>query len=311
MRMECSGMSKVLQGIGIFVAMFAVAFLAAPLLDSSSDSPLSGSFDQSGSLLLLVIVLAIAIAVPIARSAFWKFRGDIGGIQGNLKLAERELVKILGDNWDQGGRQGKVKERSEWAAMAHPTIVHTLKDDELAKLAAEPGKWSPMVQPSITLIYQEGYRSVAHEAFELNKDDMKNRGAAMGKASMTAALLRELYQGNAGGAVKKVLHEYKIGNTPFVAPGIRELLDFDKFDADKKEFPKDHKPVNGIMLTLAVEHGKFPKELILMDKGVPYRGWEVIRKLTEPAPPEGWDIPKTPADISMLRLWWKWLTWWD
>ena len=135
----------------------------------------------------------------------------------------------------------------------------------------------------------------------------------MGKATMTAILLREMYQGSTGRAVKKIIHEFKAGGTPFVAPGLRQLLAFDKFDTEKKEFPEDHKPVDWIMLCLAVEHGKFPKELRLVDSGKLFQGWMVIKKLTEPAPPaENWtSIPDTPADISMTRLWWKWLTWWE
>ena len=303
-------MSKELKAFGIFAAMIALPILADNLLNSRPDIRLFRGFDWSWVWLLLVIVLVVAM--PIAWNAFWKFKEDIEGIQGNLKLAERELVKFLGDNWDQAGRIGKVKERAEWAAMAHPTIVHNLKGEEQAKLAEDLAKWSPLAQPSVFhLYYKEGYRTVAHEAFDLNKADMAGRGTAMGKVSMTAILLRELYQGSPGRALKKISHEFKSGNTPFIPPGIRELLAFDKFDMEKKEFPKDHGAVDWIMLTLAVEHGKFPKELILMDKGTAFRGWEVIKKLTEPLPPEGWDIPEKPASISMLRLWWKWLTWWE
>jgi hypothetical protein len=302
-------MSKGWKAFLIFAAMIALPILADNLLNSRPDIRLFVSLEWSAVWLLLLIFLVGAF--PVGWNAFWKFKEDIEGIQGNLKLAERELTKFLADNWDQAGRQAKVKERAEWASMAHPIIVHTLKGEELAKLAEDPAKWSPLAQPSIKQVYNEGFRTVAHEAFDLNKADMAGRGTAMGKVSMTAILLRELYQGSPGRALKKISHEFKAGNTPFIPPGIRELLAFDKFDMEKQEFPKDHGAVGWIMLTLAVEHGKFPRELILMDKGTAFRGWEVIKKLTEPLPPEGWDIPEKPASISMLRLWWKWLTWWE
>ena len=184
-------------------------------------------------------------------------------------------------------------------------------------MAEDPGKWSPLAQPMktvgpplVTQACPEAFGDLAQQAFELNKGDMSGRGAAMSKATMTAILLRDLYQGSPGRAKKKISHEFKNKAEPFIAPGVRQLLDFDKFDKQTNEFPGDS-GVDWLMLTLAVEHGKYPKELILMDKGTPFRGWEVIKKLTEPLPPEGWDIPEKPADISMLKLWWKWLTWWE
>ncbi len=109
-------MSKGLKAAGIFAAMIALPILADNLLNRRPDIRLFQSFDWAWVLLLVVIFLAVAI--PVAVKAFWKFEEDIQGIQGNLKLAERELVKLLGDNFDQAGRHGKVKERAEWNAMA-------------------------------------------------------------------------------------------------------------------------------------------------------------------------------------------------
>ena len=302
-RMERIHMPKGLKAALIFAAMIALPILADNLLNRRPDIRLFQSFEWSG-VLLLVLVFAV-VAIPVVIKAFWKFEENIQGIQGNLRLAERELTKFLSDNWDQAGRQGKVKERAEWAAMAHPTIVHTIKGD-LSSLAEGPPKWSPLAQPSIVQTFNEGYRTVAHEAFELNRADMAGRGAAMTKAAMTAVLLRELYQGSPGRAQKKVSGEINGGGSPFIAPGIRELIGFDKFDPDKKAFAEGA-GINWLMLTLAVKQGQFPKELILIDKGEVLRGWAVIKKLTEPRPPAGWDIPKPPAPISMRRLWIEWL----
>lgn len=327
-RMERIHMPKGLKAAVIFAAMIALPILADNLLSRRPDIRLFHSFEWSGVLLVLFMIL-LALSV-VGWFNFWKFKDDIEGIQGNLKLAERELTKILADYWDQKGRIGKVRERAEWAAMANPaifpTVFHILKDDneKLVALAQEPSKWSHLAQPlmpqaSMPLpqapqAYPEAFGALAQQAFELAKTDMSNRGTAIGKATMTAILLREMYQGSAGRAVKKITHEFKIGGTPFIAPGLRQLLAFDKFDTDKKEFPGDHNPVDWIMLSLAVEHGKFPKELRFVDGGKLFQGWMVIKKLTEPAPPasEDWTaIPDTPADISMTRLWWKWLTWWE
>ena len=320
-RMERILMSKELKAIAIFAGMIALPIVADNLISRKPDIRLFGGFEWAWALVPIVILCAVAI--PLVIQAFWKFEEEIQGIQGNLKLAERELTKFLADNWDQGGRLGKVKERAEWAAMAHPTINHTVRGD-LSSLPGEAAKWNPLVQSSIAQTFNEGYLTVAHEACELNRADMAGRGTAMGKATMTAVLLRELYQGSPGRAQKKVSGELKSGGTPFVAPGVRELLDFDSYDksnADKEKwgFPKDNKAVNWLMLTLAVKQGQFPKELVLVDKGTPtpegtpthFRGWEVIKKLTEPGSKKDWDIPKPPEPITMWRLWVEWLFTWE
>ena len=308
-------MSKTLKGIGIFAGMVALPLLAHGLISKRPDT-LLGTVEWVWAVPPGTLLLAIGIAVAIR--AFWKFEEDIQGIQGNLKLAERELTKILADNWDQAGRKGKVEERAQWAAMAHPTVVHIIKNADGTPVSMDPGKWSPLMQPSISQTYDAGYRTVAHEAFDLNKADMSSRGAAMGKATMTAVLLRELYQGSPGRALKKIWGEFKLKNDPFIAPGIRELLNYDNFAKHKgaDAFPKDHECVNWLMLELAVKEGKFPKELVLVDKGTltaegkPTRfvGWEVIKKLTEPGSKDDWKMPDPHTEISMRRLYLKWLS---
>ncbi len=109
----------------------------------------------------------------------------------------------------------------------------------------------------------------------------------MGKASMTAVLLRELYQGSPGRAQKKVAGEIKGGGTPFVAPGIRELIGFDMFDAMKgRRFPRRRR----CQLAYADpgrEAGTVPQGAYTRRQGrarAASRGWEVIKKLTEPGP---------------------------
>jgi hypothetical protein len=313
--MERIHMSKGLKAFGIFAGMVALPLLVHGFIAKKPDKLLSGALDWSWVLVPIVLLLVV-FAIVFAVRDFWKFEGNIQGIQGNLKLAERELTKLLADNWDQAGRKGKVEERAQWAAMAHPTVIHVLKGADGTTPAVPPAVWSPLTQPSIALTFNENYRTVAHEAFELNHQDMKGRGAAMGKATMTAVLLRELYQGSPGRAIKKIVGEFKGGSTPFIAPGVRELLDFDKFDKSKNAFAEDHKPVNWLMLTLAVKQGQFPKELVLIDKGTltpegkptRFKGWEVIKKLTEPGSKEDWDIPKPEAPVSMWKIWREWQT---
>lgn len=308
-------MSQMLKAGGIFAAMIAIPLLADNVISKRPDIVLYGAFAWFwvlAPLILLLVFILPVFGIVFTVKAFWKFEEAIQDIQGNLKLAERELTKFLADNWDQAGRKGKVEERAQWAAMAHPTVLHIVKNADGTAMAVDPAKWNLTAMPSVTQVYNEGYRTVAHEAFELNRTDMANRGAALGKAGMTALLLRELYQGSPGRALKKISGEFKGGGTPFIAPGIRELLDFDKFDKDRKQFAEDHKPVNWLMLTLAVKQGQFPKEVRLLDKGEILEGWIVIKKLTEPTPPEGWDdIPKKPAPRSMFWLWLEWLTTWE
>jgi hypothetical protein len=268
-------MPKELKAIAIFFVMIAVPVIADNFIHERPDVPLFGP-SQRPWLILFLFILAAA-AIPAVIAAYWKFEEEIEQMESWLTLAERELLKLINDGWDQTGRLAKVDERAKWNAMAQ----------------------TPFIQ-----IFKEGYRTVAQEAFDLNKEDMKSRGATMGKAGMTAALLRELYQGSVSRAKAKVSAEQKNGSAPFVAPGIRELIGF-----DKPGFP-DKVGVNWLKLTLAVEHGQFPRELILVnktDKGTQVmQGWEVIRQLTQQRHGD-WEIPPQPRKISMWRLWLRWL----
>ncbi len=268
-------MSKGLKAIAIFAAMAAVPIVADNLIRKRPDVPLFGNV--GGAWLLVPALILGAIAIPFAISAYWKFEEEIWQIESWLKLAERELLKMIADGWDQSGRHARVEERAKWNAMAQ----------------------TPFIQ-----IFREGYRSVAHEAFELNRADMANRGATMGKASITAILLRELYQGSVSRAKRKVSGEIRNGNTPFVAPGIRELIGF-----DNPGFPEEG-GVNWLKLTLAVKHGQFPREIMIVNKTPDgtqvMRGWEVIMQLTQQRPP-GWQNPKPARFSSMWRLWLEWL----
>ncbi len=268
-------MSKGLKAIAIFAAMIAVPIVADNLIRKRPDVPL---FSGVGWPWLPVPALILGAAgIPAAIFAYWKFKEEIEDIESWLTLAEHELLKFINEAWDQAGRHARVEERAKWNAMAQ----------------------TPFIQ-----IFREGYRTVAHEAFELNRADMAARGAGLGKAGMTAYLLRELYQGSVSRAKDKVSGEIKNGNTPFVAPGIRELIGF-----NNPKFPEEG-GVNWVKLTLAVKHGQFPKELMLVNKTPEgtrvMRGWEVIVQLTQQRPPD-WQKPKPTRSASMWRLWLQWL----
>ena len=310
-------MSKELKAIAIFAGMIALPIVADNLISRKPDIRLFGGLEWAWA--LVPIVIFCAVAIPIGFSRYWKFKEDIEQIESWLKIAERELLKLLGDNWDQAGRHTKVKERAEWNRMAQtpsmvvqaPSITQTPSVPEMPPILQIP----PVNQTqNITQTFNEGYRSVAHEAFELNKDDMKNRGAAMGKASMTAVLLRELYQGSTGRARAKIKLELTGEKPPFVAPGVAELIGYEHvLDGEKwKGQLKEKAPFDWIKLTLAVRHGQFPKELLLIeDKAksqIPIRGWEVIWKLTQQLPPHGWQHPEPAKPASMWRLWIEWMT---
>ncbi len=81
------------------------------------------------------------------------------------------------------------------------------------------------------------YRRSAHFSdiyknfFDLNQEDLKSggpQGAAMGKVRMTAFLLRELYEGNVRNAQLKISNEFANGGKPYIAPGVRQIVGYDR-----------------------------------------------------------------------------------
>jgi hypothetical protein len=341
-------MSKQLKAIFILAAMVALIIIADNLISRKPDIDLAflRNLHWSWRLTLPLILAIVACAVLWAmysmfgRPGFiakWimdaifgkgvikKFGDDLGQIQSWVKLAERELLKMLADNFDQTGRQAKVRERAEWAAMANPEIFPTVfqvlknpekKDEKLIAVAEDPKNWSPAAQPLISDNRQlavrplpEEFGKLAEQAFDLNKTDMSNRGAAMGKIAWTAILLREVYQASYGRAKAKLEADLAAGGTPFVAPGLKEL-----FGYGVKEETVDGKtvkrliwspPYDYVKLSLAMREGGFPKELFLKDKDGIHQGWAAIWKLTQQAPPPGWSEPEKSAPRSKLKLWFE------
>ncbi len=104
------------------------------------------------------------------------------------------------------------------------------------------------------------------------------QGFAMGRARFTASLLREIYEGNVKNAQLKVYHEVKNGRKPYIAPGIRQILDYDKFD-ERTGFPEGS-GIPWFPLMLAVKLYHHPRHIIMVkpDKTV-VENWAVIDEL--------------------------------
>ncbi len=302
-------MSKELKAIEIFAGMIALPIVADNLISRKPDIRLFPSFEWPWQLTPVLILVIAAIAVIAVYDMIFgrkgilkKFEDDIGQIQGWVRLAERELLTIL-RAWDQTGRMSTVSERAEWASMANPTINHSVKGD-LSSTTGEPAKWSPLITSSIAQTFNKGYRTVAHEAFELNKTDMANRGTAMANATLTAVLLREVYGGNYGRPKIKLSAVLADDKIPFVAPGLKELFGFGVKTVDGKTEKELiwEPPHDSVKLTLAMRQGGFPNALFLVDKGETLSGWLTIWKLTQQAPPPGWNEPARRPQLPRWRL---------
>ena len=174
-----------------------------------------------------------------------------------LTLAERDLNNLLSSGLEHGGRKSKAVERSEWAS-AYPII-------QLSGF---------------------GHRTAAEDLIAENEKELKSKGATMGKATITAFLLRELYEGNVGAAQSKIFADTlnNEGTPPYIAPGIYELVGFDKFDA-KTGFAPDA-GVSSRLLRRVVREMRFPRDIQIVKtdaKGMRFRltGKEVLTELTE------------------------------
>jgi hypothetical protein len=168
-----------------------------------------GLEDADISVVFTLFMLAFA-SFLVVRVIIYRREEDVARC---LTLAERDFNNLISGGMSHGGRQERVQERRQWnemAAIPAPTV----------------------------LINNAGYRTPAHDLIQWNENDANGKGATMGKASMTAFLLRELYQGDVEGAQLKISADIRNGAAPYIAPGIGELVGFDKFDAETKSFPE-------------------------------------------------------------------------
>ena len=253
-----------LKAFGIFALVVAVPFLLERLLGRHPRLP-SGSWFKSFDWDAVIIIGSFIVVILVAFAVFaWLGRlifVEADEISDLLTLAEREMNALL-RGWG-GGFQGDTRknmavERASWLGM-------------IPKEAAE----------AVSDVYKEFYNQ--------NQKELGGgpQGDSMSKARITAFLLREVYEGNVETAQLKIVNEFKnSGKLPFIAPGLRQLLDVDQFD-EKKGFPKGS-GVAWFPLILAVKLHRHPRHIIMVkpDKSV-VRNEAVIDELNrqlEPAP---------------------------
>ncbi|MGB9164082.1 MAG: hypothetical protein WCC41_06475 [Rhodomicrobium sp.] len=233
-----------LRGFALFALLVAVPLLLEQLFGRhpmARHIKVGGSFwedalSYSGFGLLVLLLVGFLVVLMVYLPQTYQ-------ISEWLTLAERDMNALL-RGWGGGysNRKDVVKERADWLTM--------IPDSDPAALA-----------------------DVYKEFFNLNQEDLKSggsQGGAMGKARMTAFLLRELYEGNVKNAQLKIFNEVANGGKPYVAPGIRQIVGYDKFD-EKKGFP----PGAGIgwfPLLLTVKLNRYPRNIIMVrsDKSVAY-----------------------------------------
>ncbi len=251
------------RALGLFGLLVSVPFLMERLLGRHAQFPIGGfnvrdsfwhdlaSYSGFGVIMFLVIALLLFFAIFLPQTY---------QISDWLSLAEREMNGFLrgwGGGMPADARRGMAEERGKWLTMI-PN--------------ADKGE--------LTEVYKQ--------FFTLNQKDLEGgpQGAAMGKARMTAFLLREIYEGDVLSAQRKVFDETKLndGKIPFVAPGIRELIGLDQFDKEKG-FPRGA-GVGWFPLMLTVKLNGYPRNIIMVKPGpggkVAVRNWDVLEELTTP-----------------------------
>ncbi|HEY7645151.1 MAG TPA: hypothetical protein VH858_08980 [Hyphomicrobiales bacterium] len=199
------------------------------------------------------ILLALLAAYAIVEWFVWERKGQIASW---LNLAERDLNNNLNSAREHDGRKGVVTERSEWVAGY------------------------PLIQVSGL-----GHKTIAEEMVLLNEADRASKGNAASRATITAFLLRELYEGNVETAQSKIWSEVvNTGNPPYIAPGIYELVGYAKFDRNTG-FPPNS-GVSPTMLKRVVRERGYPLNIQIIKadpagKRFRIRGMEVLQELTQ------------------------------
>ena len=184
-------------------------------------------------LLILLILFLLMAFVAVRYSIFLQEEK----VARALILAERDFNNLISGGLSHGGRLERVAERREWNKLAQvPTIQ----------------------------INTDGYKSIAHELVAANEKELGGKGNTMGKASITAFLLRELYQGLVDNAQIKIAAETRNGGAlPYVAPGIDQLVGLDKFNPITFSFPPDA-GVEPWLLRRVVRNWGFPREILMV-----------------------------------------------
>jgi hypothetical protein len=183
--------------------------------------------DAVNAFLALLVLLAgfLVVRAVIYRQEEWVARC--------LTLAERDFNNLISGGMSHGTRKEHVAERREWNKMAELPVIQ---------------------------INTDGYRSVAHDLVAANEKALGGKGAAMGKASITAFLLRELYAGDVDAAQIKIFADTRNnGEPPYIAPGIYELVGFRYFDP-QRGFPRNA-GVPPWLLRRVVRNWNFPRDI--------------------------------------------------
>lgn len=188
---------------------------------------------------------AVLLLLAVVLLAFWFIRYEIGEREAQvarwLTLAEREFNSLVNSGLAHGGRKDRVEERRQWNEMNEipSTGIHIHK-------------------------YKKGYKSLAHELVDMNERDATGKGTAMGRASNIAFLLRYLYEGEVKAAQAKIVADSRNGGVTYMAPGIYELVGFDKFDTATHKFASGA-GVEKWLLKRVVRAYAFPREIKMIN----------------------------------------------
>jgi hypothetical protein len=252
--LEVLPMRTWLKAFGIFALMVATPFVFERLLGRHAQLPGSDALQRADYLTYgLWGAVSIAILAAIIGAVIFYYKAE--EISEYLTLAERELnnqLRAWGGGLSGDMRKGWAKERGEWLQM--------IKDEKT---------------------------EVAKTFFDLNQTDLSSggpQGGAMGRARLTAFILREIYEGNVETAQLKVHHEVKAGSKPFIAPGLGKILGFDKYK-EPDGFPEGV-GVDANLLWFTVKMFRHPRNIIMVktvgDQKVAVRNWELLEELTTP-----------------------------
>jgi hypothetical protein len=248
-----------LRGLALFALLVALPFLLEQLLGNNPQIPrVSDSFwrdalSYSGFGIVVFLFLGFLLVLLLYLPRTYE-------ISEWLTLAEREMNSLL-RGWGGGLAD---KKRQDWAV--------------------ERAQWLERIP--VPKDKPEALADVYKQFFDLNQKDLTGGGPGdnMGKARYTAFLLRELYEGNVRNAQLKIFNDVKNGSKPFIAPGIRQIVDYDSFD-EKEGFKKPG--VGWFPLMLTVKLNRFPRHIIMVraDKSVA-ENWDVIDELNRQLRPE-------------------------
>ena len=195
-----------------------------------------------------------------------------------LTLAERDFNAALNSGQSHGGRKSNIEERKEWNKMALPL------DGAVPVDAYSSVRTLANVQCN-----RADHKPISHELIATNEKELAGKNGAMGKAAMTAFLLRELYLGNVNAAQQKIISETRNSDDrkpPYIAPGIDVLVGFDKFDAQTLQFEKGA-GVEDWLLNRAVKGWGFPRDIRWLNKDTEelHEAWVALGLMYQQNPP--------------------------